>query len=591
MSGTAPARGEIGLLRRLWPYIRPDAPAFLLALVMTPAAAGLSLVQPYLLKTAIDDHIVPGVAEGLAGVAGLLLAAVVAGYVLEGVYVMSLAWGGQRTILRLRSAVYRHLLRLKPSFLDRQPAGRLMTRATSDVDALGEAFSSGLIAIVLDLLMIVGTLGAMLWLDVHLTVVLLGMAPPLLLLLNAIRKRLRALFLQVREALAAVNAYLAERVDGVEVVQLYSDEDRSAREFDGLNRTFRDATTKSNVYDSFMYALVDGAASIGVAVMLWYGAGVAASWGLQLPGSEAVSAGLLVAFLEYLDRLFRPLRELSGRIAILQRGAAALEKILALLDEDEVIRDEGEPVTRLQGNIRLQDVHFRYRPEAEDVLRGIDLEIRAGEVVAVVGATGSGKTTLIRLLETSYTGYRGSITLDGRELSSLNPIQVRRQIASVRQDPQLFSEPVAFNVDLGNPGISRDGCAEAARLVNADRVVERTGWDHVLLERGADLSVGEGQLLTFARAMAHDTEVVILDEATASVDTITEQLIQDALARIFERRTVIVIAHRLSTVERADRIVVMDRGRIVEQGSHAELMARGGAYVALVKAGEDVLVA
>lgn len=591
MTAAGNPRGEAGLLARLWPFLRPDLPAFALALVMTPAAAGLSLVQPYLLKRAIDDHIVPGVAEGLAGLAGLLLAAVLAGYVLEGVYVMSLAWGGQRTILRLRSAVYRHILRLKPSFLDRQPAGRLMTRATSDVDALGEAFSSGLIAIVLDVLMIVGTLAAMFWLDVHLTLVLLAMAPPLLLLLNAIRKRLRSLFLEVREALAAVNAYLAERVDGVEVVQLYGDERRSAEEFDLLNDHFRNATTRSNVYDSFMYALVDGAASIGVAVMLWYGAGVAASWGLELPGSSTVSAGLLVAFLEYLDRLFRPLRELSGRIAILQRGAAALEKILSLLDEQEIIRDEGAPVARLTGAIRLSDVWFRYRSESEDVLRGIDLDIRSGEVVAIVGATGSGKTTLIRLLETSYTGYRGSIQLDGRELSELNPLDVRRQIASVRQDPQLFSESLAFNVDLGDPSITPSDRAEAARIVHADRVVERIGWDHVLRERGADLSVGEGQLATFARAMAHDTEVVILDEATASVDTMTEQLIQDALARIFERRTVIVVAHRLSTVKRADRIVVMDRGQIVEQGSHAELMARGGAYVKLVKAGEDVLVA
>jgi ATP-binding cassette subfamily B protein len=579
------------VLRRLWPFLRPDAWAFAVALVLTPATAGLSLIQPWLLKRVIDDHVVPGVGEGLITLALFYLGAVVAAYLLEGGYVIALAWGGQRSIVRLRSAIYQKILGLSQSYLDRQPAGRLLTRATSDVDALGEAFSAGLINIILDLLMIAGTLIAMFLLDTRLTLVLLLLAPPILAILEIIRRRLRVLLLEVREALASVNAFLAERVDGVEVVQLFGNEENSEALFDQRNNRFRRATTRSNVYDSFMFALVDGTASIGVAVMLWYGSGLASRMGLPLTPIEPVSAGLLVAFIEYLDRLFRPLRELSSRVAVLQRGAAAVEKILTLLDVQETVSEEGSAKPEVEGAIVMRDVSFRYRPDADDVLQGIDLEVRPGEVVAIVGATGSGKTTLTRILDTSYSGYRGSITLDGEELSELRSRDVRRWIAGVRQDPQLFSEAVRFNIDLGNRMIDPAKTEASAMLVHADSVVDRVGWDHVLRERGADLSVGEGQLLTFARAMAHDLSVVILDEATASIDSLTEQLIQDALARIFERKTVIVIAHRLSTVERANRIVVLDRGRVVEQGTHNELLAAEGAYALLVRAGEELLVA
>ena len=279
----------------------------------------------------------------------------------------------------------------------------------------------------------------------------------------------------------------------------------------------------------------------------------------------------------------------ATRFSIIQRAVAALIKITGLLAEDDRVTEGDQDLPHVAGHLVLQDVHFAYRKGAPEVLRGVNLEVRSGEVVAIVGATGSGKTTITRLLDRSYAGYTGSITLDGVQLSDLKLPALRRHVAAVRQDIQVFSEDIAFNVDLGDPAITAEQREEAATLVHADRFIQSLGWDHVLRERGADLSVGEGQLLTFARTMAHAPEVIILDEATASIDSVTEALIQDALARIFSRKTVIVIAHRLSTVQAADRICVMERGVIVEQGSHAELLARDGRYAALVAAGEGVL--
>jgi ATP-binding cassette subfamily B protein len=462
----------------------------------------------------------------------------------------------------------------------------LLTRLTSDIDSLGEALTAGSVTIVLDLLTIGGILAAMFWLDAELTAAMLVLSPILFVLLELLRRKLRVLFLEIRTAIASVNAYLAERIDGVTIIQLYSDEERTLSNFEVLNGRFRDACSTSNIYDAFMYALVDGIGSIFIAVMLWFGAGAA---GLPIGPEEAVSAGLLLAFIDYLGRLFRPLRELSGKIAIIQRAVAALTKIFGLLDDDAVAIGGTEPVPAVAGQLSIRNLRFRYRPEAAEVLKGISLEVAPGEVMAVVGASGSGKTTLTRLLDKSYDGYEGSILLDGVELSTLAPRALRQQVAAVRQDIQIFSDTLQFNVDLDNPAISDAQRLSASALVHADGFVERLGWGHHLRERGADLSVGEGQLLTFSRTMAHDPALIILDEATASVDSLTESLIQDAIARILSAKTVIVVAHRLSTIQHADRIAVMDAGEVVELGSHKELMALGGQYAHLVASGREVV--
>ena len=564
-------QGDLSLFKRLWPFARPDSHLFGLALLLTPITTGLALAQPYVMKRVVDDHVTTGQLDGLQQMAALYLGAVILHYVLTTVYSLCIALAGQRTVLRLREGVVRHLLGLAPSFFDKRPAGELLTRATSDVEALGETISGGVVTILLDILMVVGVLTAMLVLDWRMTLSLFLVAPPLIVVIEVCRRNLRTAFNRIRETLAQVNAYLAEQVDGMAVVQLFGHEDRSVDRFVELNTPYKDATIRSNIFDAAMYAAVDGIGSICIGLMLAYAVSGFAG--------DGITAGLVVAFIDYLNRLFRPIREFSGKVAIIQRAGAALSKIFALVDTKESIEDGGNPMPHCEGHVRFDDVRFAYTADADEVIRGVSLSVEPGQVVAIVGPTGCGKTTLTRLLTRSYQGYRGSITLDGQEVSGLALKDLRRHVAAVRQDIHLFAESIAFNVGLGVR--EQDQMQEAARLVNADGFIDELGWDHELRDGGSNLSVGQGQLLTFARTMAYDPTVVILDEATASVDPVTEALIQQAIGRILEQKTVIVIAHRLSTIRAADRIVVLKRGEVVESGTHEELLEMGGEYARL----------
>jgi ATP-binding cassette subfamily B multidrug efflux pump len=573
------------LLTRLLPFARPDRLLYLGAIAGTPLAAGLSLVQPDLVRRALDDHVIGGQIEGLTGLLTLYLAAVLGGLALDLGSTLALAFAGQRTILRLRRSLFDHVIDLPQGFHDRHATGGLLTRITSDVEALAETLTSRVVTIGMDLLVMVGALVAMLLLDAQLTLMMMMLAPPLLAVVELCRRQLRKLYLEVRKALSSSNAYMTERIDGLEVIQLFGAHAASLGEFERRNERYRKATVTANVWDALMYATVDGASAICTAALLWY---AASSLGMD------VSIGLLVAFLQYLERLFQPLREISSKVSVIQRASAAMERIAELLETPTRVHGRERNDDPVRGAIRIRDLRFAYG-DGPEILQGIDLDIAPGEVVALVGATGCGKTTLTRLVTGAYGGYRGSIELDGRELSSLDRESLHASVVPVLQEVQLFPESVAFNIALGRPEATERGgvrshdppVVRAAKLAQAHELVMALegGYEHPLGPHGQGISVGQGQLVGFARALVRDTPVVVLDEATASIDSITEGLVQAAVSRLLEQRTVLVVAHRLSTITQADRIAVMDAGRIVELGSHRDLLARGGAYARLYARG------
>ena len=564
------------LLARLWTYVRPYRHVFWLALVLSAAQQGCRLVQPYLVKIGIDRYVERRDAVGLRGL-GLVYLAVVAGefatFYGQQYLTMVLA---QRSLADLRVGLFARVQRLPMRFFDQNPVGRVVSRLTTDVDVLQEMFAAGAMTIVLDVLGLVGIVAVMLWMDWRLALTSLALLPVIVAAVDFFRRQARRTYRMIRERIARINGYLQEAISGMTAIALANREVRAFAEFERLNADHRDAYHLSNKLEAALFSFVEAMSTLSIAMLLWEGG--------RLTRVGLVEIGTLVAFIQYIQQFFVPIRDFSAKYAVMQSSMTAAERIFSLFDlEVEPVPERPRAPARVRGEIEFDQVWFAYRGE-EWVLRDVSFRVEAGEHLAIVGATGSGKTTLIKLLDRLYDVARGRILVDGIDVRDWDPRALRRRIAVVLQDVFLFSGPVVTNITLGRPDISRPAVEAAAAHVNADAFIRRLGgYEALLRERGSNLSGGQRQLLAFARALAHDPAVLVLDEATSSVDPATEWLVQDALAKLLAGRTALVIAHRLSTIETADRILVMHKGELREQGTHAALLARGGIYARLYR--------
>lgn len=565
------------LMRRLLQYLRPYWRQVAIAFAAIILGAAGQLAQPYIIKVAIDRHIATGRIEGLDTLALLYLLIVVAGFAFEYLQTWTLQLTGQRIMFDLRMTIYNHLQELDLQYYDRNPVGRLMTRVTSDVDAINDLFTSGVVTVFGDVFSLVGIMAIMVWMNWRLALVAFSVLPLIVVITQWFRRHVRESYRVVRGYIARINAFLQENLTGMATVQLFRREAVNFERFDEIDRKHRDANFESIFYYSVFYPAIELVAALASALIIWYGGANVLR--------NVLTMGALVAFMQYSQRFFRPISDMSEKFNIMQAAMASSERIFKLVDEPIVIQQPAAPRRRESvgqaGHIVFDHVWFAYNGD-DYVLRDISFEVKPGQRIGIVGATGSGKTTLINLLLRFYDVSKGRITVDGVDIRELDLGDLRGLFSLVLQDVHLFSGTIAENIRLGQ-AIDDEHVRRAAHAVHADAFIERLpdGYQTAVAERGSTLSVGQKQLLSFARALAFDPRVLILDEATSSVDTETELLIRDALQVLMAGRTTIAVAHRLSTIQDMDRILVFHKGQLREAGTHQELLAERGIYFRL----------
>ena len=549
-----------------------------------PITVGATLVLPWLVIRIVDDHLMKDQFEGFSELVWASAGIILLGYVADAVYTFSLQKTGQIAIYELRKELYKHILSLPRIFFDQTPVGVILTRITTDLEALGESLAAGVLSVFTDLLKTIALLGVLIYLSWQLTLIILLVLPAIYIISNYLRAKLRLYYNLTREALALATGFLQECLSGVKTVQLYASERKVQKQYEVKTQHFLHAQSRSNFYDATLFSVIEGITSTAMALMIWYGAHEI------LDGN--VTVGTLIGFINILNRIFVPIREFTQQLTVFQRAMSSLENIEKLFREktDVAFTDtelQNEISRKLGGfeNLIFENVCFRYAPDSPYVLKGITFEVNKGDKIAIVGTTGSGKSTIIRILTRTYVNYEGSIRINGVELSSIPRGELQRLIAMMQQETYLFEEKVGFNISLGRESVGSLEVEEAARYVYANKFIEQLPgkFDFQLLENGKNLSEGQARLIVFARAIAGKSDLFVLDEATSSVDSFTENLIQKAIGRIFEDKTVIVIAHRLSTIRYSTNILVISNGFIAERGNHTELVSLNGIYAQLLQ--------
>jgi ATP-binding cassette subfamily B multidrug efflux pump len=565
---------NVSLLKRVFQYVKPYRRIFIYSIILTILLALIAPVRPFIIKYTLDNYILTGHYNGLVKMTILMVVLLVLQSVIQYSHTLLTNTLGQSAIKDLRIAVFNHITTLRLKYFDRTPIGQLITRTVSDLETIADIFSEGLIVIIGDILMVIVIIGVMIYRDLALTIVVLLPLPLLMIATAKFQKAIKSAFQEIRTEVSNLNTYLQEHITGISIIQYFAREDQEYKKFVKINSRYRDANIRSNWYYSIFFPVVEIISAMSMGLLVWYGAKSILTKPLD------VTPGTITEFLLYISMLFRPIRELADKFNTLQMGMVGAERVFKVLDTQETTENKGTyKPAKMEGSISFRNVWFAYKEE-QYVLKDLSFEVKAGHTVALVGATGAGKSSTINILNRFYDIQKGEIEVDGVDIHDYELNFLRQNIATVLQDVFLFSDTIFNNITLNNPAIGMAEVVDAAKKVGAHDFIERLpgGYQYNVMERGATLSAGQAQLISFIRALVYNPSILVLDEATSSVDTETELLIQRAIDNLMNGRTAIVIAHRLSTIQKADQIIVLDKGEIKEKGTHQELLKIDGYY-------------